>query len=562
VGRIAAIPVLSIAAVMVAGLIPQGVSAQRQRLRSPWDGLQITPGDAPCSCPAPPAFASTISAEGYYTDKQYSIIDPQKLAAFNEASAGPTHLGQFTTRAADEYRSQGSRAAANCVYSLLTAAAAADAWDGKMPGNNGVYLQNWMLSATAIAYLKVRNSGAGTAQEDAAIQEWFRRVAARVHEYFEDQTARPGSDAWNNHMDWAGLALAAQGVADNDAEALLWGIAAYRLGIDAIQPDGSLPAEMARGQMALHYQLYALGALVMLAELGEANGVPMYAQREGAIHRLVRFDVAAMRDPGIIAKRTGVAQNIARTYSGLEIGWALPYVRRFPNPELSALIAQSSWPNFWQWGGAPPAVGDASVDPTTAATAFLRSSSQRLNQELAAAFPPPSAGSPLIGAWCVQGDPSARASIRIEQDAFALTNENGANALAESPKPSLLLTPAWLGVQGDLSPDQTQIDWNNGTYWMRCTARPLAKLPRLTGAWIAMGERNKPCSIQAHGHDLLLDNGLGATGTGHIDDHGQIVSNWNGHRILGQLTADGNHIHWDNRTYWTRATVYVPSTSE
>src|SRR5581483_11931004 len=92
-------------------------------LRSPWDSTKIVPTDAPYDCPAPPAFSRTLILEGYYTDKQYSILDPKALAAFNEASAGPTHLGQYAGLAADAWLSKGSRAAATCVYSLLDAAA-------------------------------------------------------------------------------------------------------------------------------------------------------------------------------------------------------------------------------------------------------------------------------------------------------------------------------------------------------------------------------------------------------------------------------------------------------
>jgi hypothetical protein len=36
------------------------------------------------------------------------------------------------------------------------------------------------------------------------------------------------------------------------------------------------------------------------------------------------------------------------------IGWAVPYVRRFPNAQLSAWIAQAHATSFWQWGGLPP----------------------------------------------------------------------------------------------------------------------------------------------------------------------------------------------------------------
>jgi len=136
--------------------------ASTERLRSPWDAVTIVPTGAPYHCPDPPAFAKTLDVQGYYTDKKYSVTDAQKEAAFQKSVEGPTHLGQFAGLAADAWQSKGSRAAALCVYSLLSEAAKADAWDDKMPTNNGVYMQNWMLSGTALAYLKVRDSGSGT----------------------------------------------------------------------------------------------------------------------------------------------------------------------------------------------------------------------------------------------------------------------------------------------------------------------------------------------------------------------------------------------------------------
>ena len=121
---------------LVAGALAL-VSAPAERLHSPWDAAEVAQTNAPYRCPEPPSFSRTIDAEGYYTDKHASIIDPKKLAAFNAASEGPTHLGQYATAAADDWLSTGSRSAAACVYSLLDAAARADAWTGKMPQLNG-----------------------------------------------------------------------------------------------------------------------------------------------------------------------------------------------------------------------------------------------------------------------------------------------------------------------------------------------------------------------------------------------------------------------------------------
>jgi poly(beta-D-mannuronate) lyase len=331
------------------------VQSQDAKFRSPWDGTKVEQTDAPYECPAAPPFAHRVDIGSYYVDAHASVIDRQKFEAFQKASEPSTHLSQYVALAADAYLAKGSRPAATCAYSLLDAAAKADAWAGKMPGFQGVYLQNWLLSAVAISYLKVRSSGVGTEAEDFKIQNWFDHLCVRVGEYFDAEVKRLGSDGENNHLYWAALAVAAAGIADHDQEAFDWGISAYRMGIDAIQEDGSLKAEMNRGQMALHYNLYALGALIMLAELGEANGIDLYAYHHGAIHKLVNFCLTGLEDPMSFEKRTGVKQVVSLPYAGGDIGWAVPYVRRFPNPKLSELIAKAPWVRYTTWGGAPPA---------------------------------------------------------------------------------------------------------------------------------------------------------------------------------------------------------------
>jgi hypothetical protein len=450
----------------------------------------------------------------------------------------------------------GSKAAAVCVYSLLNAAAKADAWDDKMPNNIGVYLQNWMLSGTGTAYLKVRYSQLGTPEQDARIQRWFRLLATRVREYFDAQFGRPGSDAWNNHSYWAGLAVATQGVADNDIDALFWGIAAYRMGIDAIQPDGSLSAEMGRGPRALHYQLYALGPLVMLAELGEANGIPMYAMKNGAIHRLAQFNIAAMKNPSIIAQRTGAAQDIVKTYSGLEIGWAVPYVQRFPNAQLSTWISQSPWLRFWQWGGTPP---DAEFLPSSEAAthaAFQKVLRRSVEKALASKFPANHTESlAFFGEWCAQGNLSWRASINDKGNFIFLNNGIGDTSIGLGIGSTKISAPGWGSVRGTLSPDRSQIDWSNGTYWMRCPATQASSPLSLTGKWYADGGV-QPCFIQQKGDQIRISRGKGCHATGRIDEAGHVTTEWSGNRIDGAVTPDGNHINWSNQTYWSRAKIY------
>jgi len=329
--------------------------AQDGPLRSPWDGRKVALTDAAYVCPAPPAFQKTLAIGTYYVDGKASVIDPKQKAEYDKASQAYTDLTRAAALAADAYLDKGSRAAALCVYSMLDAAAKADAWDGKMENFSGVYVQNWLLSGVGIAYLKVRPSGLSTAAQDADIQKWFKLLAGRVREFFDEEVPRLGGPQnENNHIYWAGLAVAAEAIADNDRDAGQWALYTYRMGLANIQPDGSLKAEMNRGQRALHYHLYALAPMILLAELGEANDIDLYAEDNGAIHRLVKFCEAGLKDPTILEKRTGVSQLVELPYSGSDIGWAVPYVKRFPNANLSALIARAPWVRYTTWGGAPP----------------------------------------------------------------------------------------------------------------------------------------------------------------------------------------------------------------
>jgi poly(beta-D-mannuronate) lyase len=325
-------------------------------LHSPWDAQHIALTDTPYTCPDPPPFAKTLDAHSYYTDAHHSVVDPKLQAEEQKATEAPTHLGQWTTEAADKFLESGSRAAATCVYSLLNAAAQAKAWTGEMPASQGHYEQKWVLAGASVAFLKVRNTGVFTPDEDKDIKKWFSSMANRVTDYVDSKKNIAGSDAQNNHRYWSGLAVAAAGIALNNQGDYEWGITSYKFGVDQIQPNGVLPLEMNRAGRALHYHLYALAPLIMIAELAATNGTDLYSYDNGAIHSLVKLCIAGLRDQNLFAKASGVAQDNVNgpPYSGATIGWAVPYVRRFPDAQLSQWISQAEYTRFWQWGGLPP----------------------------------------------------------------------------------------------------------------------------------------------------------------------------------------------------------------
>jgi poly(beta-D-mannuronate) lyase len=69
---------------------------------------------------------------------------------------------------------------------------------------------------------------------------------------------------------------------------------------------------------------------------------------------LVKFSVAGLQDPAPFAKATGVQQEVPKTITGDQIGWAPPYVQRFPNPALERMIQAAPSLNVYYLGGLPP----------------------------------------------------------------------------------------------------------------------------------------------------------------------------------------------------------------
>jgi poly(beta-D-mannuronate) lyase len=331
-------------------------AAAEQPLRSPWDGKPISMTSVPYVCPAMPNIPPDLTTDGFYRldDPTHSIVDPVRQAAYEKSSRPVKAAGQAVVAAADAYRTTGSRQAAECTLKLIAAMAEQHSLAGKMSSNQAYYVQGWVVGAVAIAYLKTRDAHLATPAQEKSIADWLVRVGEQTKGYFDPRRAKGTSDARNNHSYWAGAELAAIGVAANNRVDFDWAVAAYDAGVKQIRPDGTLPLEMGRGQRALHYHLYALAPLVMIAEFGEANGMDLYAHSDGAIHRLADVSIAGLSNPELFTKATGVQQEVPTRPSGDQIGWALPYEHRFPNPQLAKLIANAPTLSVYYLGGLPP----------------------------------------------------------------------------------------------------------------------------------------------------------------------------------------------------------------
>lgn len=122
-----------------------------------------------------------------------------------------------------------------------------------------------------------------------------------------------------------------------------------------IQPDGTMPQEMRRGQRALHYHLFALAPLAYLAEFGEVNGLHLYAEKDYAIKKLATLSANGLIDNSFFTKATGIPQDAPNgAPTAEEMNWGKVYVSRFPDPVISKLLSEAPSLSYIYLGGLPP----------------------------------------------------------------------------------------------------------------------------------------------------------------------------------------------------------------
>jgi poly(beta-D-mannuronate) lyase len=294
----------------------------------------------PCPTPSPPL--RSLMSTPFYTDGAASTVDPARLAADTEASRPLREWLDAIQRPTERWVALRDPAEADCALRQIEAWAEAGALLGVFNWQ-GAYHRKWALSGAAIAYLALRDAPAATPERQARIGTWLAEVARSVAPAYERAMPRQSSgprEMLNNHVAWAGLAVAAAGVAGGDRALLRWGMARGEIFLAQVTPEGAHPQELARGRMALHYHLFALQAAAPLGRIGEAAGEPLSPAGRAALDRFARFTYAQALDPSRIAVLAGAAQSrligerpwLADMAQGLEIWGGDPAIRAALQP--------------------------------------------------------------------------------------------------------------------------------------------------------------------------------------------------------------------------------------
>jgi len=361
--RNAAIVILCSALVTACALRQGAADPDTATLKSPIDvqARRTLMGVAvgPFTCESPPIPMGDVLPESFYTDPAGSIIDPERFAARTRIVKPLGDFGSGVTRMADRWL--GSKPpqpeAARCALGWLDAWARAAAMLGRVT-NQGGYERKWILGGVAQAYLRLRDAPDLDSRAKARVERWFARLAQEVRTYYDRRATSRRTDIRNNHLYWAALAVAASGIAVNDGGLFAWAVEQYRFALTQIAAEGTLPLEVARKGKALHYHVFAVMPLVMIAEMGAANALDLYGEHDGALRRLVDRAVEGLHDPSYFERLTGTTQDFGGSLSGWHVAWAEIWYARFHDPAVSDLLRRyRPARNAWLGGDATLAFG-------------------------------------------------------------------------------------------------------------------------------------------------------------------------------------------------------------
>ena len=244
------------------------------------------------------------------------------LKASNDAAMEParTYL-RLVSSAGDRFLSDGKPAAADCALSDLGEWARAKALLGNMSNAQAERERAALVGGLAFAYLKTRIRS--SVADRNLIDAWLDRLAGEIESGF-DNKAVPGGGS----VELAGLGALAVAAATGNREHWSFGERTYRHAVAAIDADGVLTTTTAGGERMLFDQNFALGELVMMAELAaRQSDADWYSANDGALHRLADRVLDGLRDPDWYADRSGKNQFMP---SGRDLAWIAFYARRFP----------------------------------------------------------------------------------------------------------------------------------------------------------------------------------------------------------------------------------------
>ena len=152
----------------------------------------------------------------------------------------------------------------------------------------------------------------------------------------------PGGTCCNNHYYRRALYAAIIGVITADCELFRNGVGAIYSALTHATPEGAMPLEMKRGELAAQYQNFALMYLAIIAEIAERQGYRMWDLEINGktLNHLVDVNNRIIADPANFTRYSGVDEVSLRYRKDNQyFAWFEMYLARFGNSEMEAWIA-------------------------------------------------------------------------------------------------------------------------------------------------------------------------------------------------------------------------------
>jgi poly(beta-D-mannuronate) lyase len=205
---------------------------------------------------------------------------------------------------------------------------------------NHFYNLDRTLLPTITAFALVREDPAVDPEDLALIERWLDRLVRWRGPEREVDPTRISSR--NNHRYLRDSVTMAWGAMVGDHALFFTGIDRFRIALEQMREDGSLPLETDRGSQALFYQRHAISSLVAIAEMAAVQGYDLYDLKNNAghgLHRMIAFLVEAIDDPRLLAPYTDEPQYLGfldrRGHDRHYMAWFEAYRARFPESPLT-----------------------------------------------------------------------------------------------------------------------------------------------------------------------------------------------------------------------------------
>jgi len=291
--------------------------------------------DRNVSCPeAPPAIQDiqTVSKYGEArSTNNSSIVDEDAERQYREDMKPIEAFSNEIVKRANHFveGDETGKADAACALAWLDSWARGGAFLGAV-NRQGQSVRKWELATFATTFIKIANAPDLDPEQRERVRDWIHAVAIEAQRDFSTGTELRSRQ--NNHLYWAAWGVTAAGIATGDRTLFDWGIDKYRFAIREIQDDGTLKLELDRRTRAAIYHMYALQPLIMIAEAGEVNGIPLYAEDGGRLQKLIDLNIAALDDISVIGRLNGFDQE--NLYTESVLSWIEPYYARFKDPRV------------------------------------------------------------------------------------------------------------------------------------------------------------------------------------------------------------------------------------